>query len=645
MTRHSTIATTLRQVGDLRAGTPFEYSALVKFSLLILSLLASTSLGAETPTAAAVPVRVMDQSVKVDYDGILQRLEQGTWKPWIGAGYPIQVLGEGKRPRPLTSFQESPDGRWWISTPFEGYVSLDQGTAWTSVLKRETLHPGANLTAFSGSPVDKTHWAAGTSFHGLWLSRDAGATWQIQDDLEQAYPYDDGSREQVNAFAWSSVDPDTLYVSVGKNGSHLWVWNTKTGDRRIWTFPGAGELDLPRAISAHAENGQDVIEIRTRTAWWRGDVSAQTWIKLEDRTDVPVWDAAKAKRMEDSKDKHGFYLSSSTVSKPGELERHLDEMKKKGLNAVVIDFKNDQGQLVYDSRLPLAHKAGAVHIEFKAADVIRLVHAKGFYLIARQVVFKDKKLWAYDHNKYALWDKKTNKPWGNYEPIPQADGTTEVEPKEYWVDSYSSDIWDYNVAVSKELQNLGVDEVQYDYIRFPSDGPTQRIDNRYEVDGMTRMDALESFLQRARAQLTLPLSVDIYGYNGYFITDHLGQNMVMMSKYVDAISAMLYPSHFWRTFLPKMNYFERAKVIYQDGCDRTFMNTGGRVHVRPWVQTFLIGGELKFTDAQINLYLKDQLGGLAHSKASGFLMWNASNRYYMVTQPIEPYLTTTTLPY
>ena len=172
-----------------------------------------------------------------------------------------------------------------------------------------------------------------------------------------------------------------------------------------------------------------------------------------------------------------------------------------------------------------------------------------------------------------------------------------------------------------------------------------RIVNRFQVEGMTRLDALESFLQRARAGLSIPISVDIYGYNGYFITDHLGQNMLMMSKYVDAISAMLYPSHFWKTFLPNMDYLDRAHIIYQDGSDRTWMNTGRRVHVRPWVQTFLLAGERQMSDQRISDYVDKQLDGVAKSKASGFLLWNSSNRYYMVTKSVTPFATTTVLPY
>jgi len=553
--------------------------------------------------------------------------------------------GLGPRPRPLTSFAAVDDQAWWLTTPFEGYRSADRGQSWTKVLDREQLKNGANLTGLTSSPLNPLALAAGTSFHGLWLSADGGKSWKVQDDLEVAYPYSDGSKEQINALAWSATDPGRLYAAVGKEGGRLWSFDTATGKKQSFLFPGGSYLEVPEALATHVEGKAEVLEVRTRTAWWRWDLASGQWTKLADRPDVPAWDAAKARRMEASKDRRGLYLSAYTVGLAGELDKHLDFMASHGLNTLVLDFKNDQGELNYDSHVPLALEAKTVKVMFDAAEVIRKVHARGFYLIARQVVFKDKRLYLYAGNKYALYDSQTKKPWAFVETQENADGTTTQVQKEYWVDTYNPEVWDYNVAVARELQGLGVDEIQFDYIRFPSDGPVQRIAHRYKVEGMTKFDALESFLQRARAGLKLPIGVDIYGYNGYFVTDHLGQNMAMMSKYVDAISAMLYPSHFWKTFLPGIDYVKRAGIIYQDGSDRTFLNTGRRVHVRPWVQTFLIGGELKMSDDRIAAYLDAQLKGVQASKASGFLLWNSSNRYYMVTKSVEPYATQVTLPY
>lgn len=615
----------------------------MKAPLLVPFLLLAVGCQAQTPPALPEQPRVLDTIVRLE-EGRLSTWDGGSWVPLVGQGFPTRVLGDGQgnQPRPLTSFTSG--NTWWITTPFEGYSSVDQGASWTKVLDREQLKNGANLTGLAASPLDAQRWAAGTTFHGLWLSGDGGKTWKDQGDLEVAYPYNDGSKEVIQAMSWSSQAPSRLYVAVGKEGGRLWSLDTATGAKQSFAFPGGGYLNVPEALATAVVDGQEVLEVRTKAAWWRWNLGTGVWTKTGDRPQ-PTWDEAKAKRMEASKDRRGLYLSAYTVGLAGQLDKHLDFMAKNGLDTLVLDFKNDFGELSYNSQVPLARAAKAVKPQFDAAEVVRKVHARGFYLIARQVVFKDNRLYAYNNNEFALWDSQTKKPWGFFETVTNADGTTATVQKEFWVDTYSSEVWDYNVAIARELESLGVDEIQFDYIRFPSDGPVSRIVHRHKVTGMARLDALESFLQRARSQLALPLSVDIYGYNGYFVTDHLGQNMAMMSRYVDAISAMLYPSHFWSTFLPGRDYVDRAKIIYQDGSDRTFLATGGRVHVRPWVQSFLIGGELKMSDARIEAYLDAQLAGTQASKASGWLLWNSSNRYYMVTKPLDRFATKVQLPY
>jgi len=615
----------------------------MKAPLLVSFLVLTVGCQAQTPPALPDTPRLLDAAVRLE-EGRLSTWDGNSWKLLVGQGYPTRVLGDGQgnQPRPLTSFTAG--SRWWITTPFEGYSSTDTGASWTKVLDRDQLKNGANITALAASPLEDQRWAAGTTFHGLWLSGDGGKTWKDQGDLEVAYPYNDGSKEVIQALAWSSLAPSRLYVAVGKEGSRLWSLDTTTGARQSFAFPGGGYLNVPEALATSVVDGQEVLEVRTKMAWWRWNLGTGVWTKTGDRPQE-TWDEAKAKRMEVSKDRRGLYLSAYTVGLAGQLDKHLDFMAKNGLDTLVLDFKNDFGELAYASQVPLARAARAVKPQFDVAEVVRKVHARGFYLIARQVVFKDNRLYAYNNNEFALWDSQTKRPWGFFETVTNADGTTAQVQKEFWVDTYSSEVWDYNVAIAKELEGLGVDEIQFDYIRFPSDGPVGRIVHRHKVQGMTRLDALESFLQRARSQLALPLSVDIYGYNGYFVTDHLGQNMTMMSRYVDAISAMLYPSHFWTTFLPGRDYVDRAKIIYQDGSDRTFLATGGRVHVRPWVQSFLIGGELKMSDARIEAYLDAQLAGTQASKASGWLLWNSSNRYYMVTKPLDGFATKVELPY
>ena len=90
------------------------------------------------------------------------------------------------------------------------------------------------------------------------------------------------------------------------------------------------------------------------------------------------------------------------------------------------------------------------------------------------------------------------------------------EQREYWVDPFNPNVWEYNADIAEELQELGVDEIQFDYIRFPSDGDTSRISFTSSRPGMTRINALESFFRLVRERVHIPISTDLYGFNSYY---------------------------------------------------------------------------------------------------------------------------------
>jgi hypothetical protein len=118
----------------------------------------------------------------------------------------------------------------------------------------------------------------------------------------------------------------------------------------------------------------------------------------------------------------------------------------------------------------------------------------------------------------------------------------------------------------------------------------------------------------------------------------IGQSTEMLAEYVDVICPMYYPSHFPREFMPKEPYLERARRIYYEGTQRARAVLDGRSLVRPYVQAFLIGGELAMGVPEYSRYLVNQIEGCLSASSSGFTMWNASNRYYMVTTSLKPLL-------
>ena len=161
--------------------------------------------------------------------------------------------------------------------------------------------------------------------------------------------------------------------------------------------------------------------------------------------------------------------------------------------------------------------------------------------------------------------------------------------------------------------------------------------SHFKQPGMTHVGALTSFLKRARESLSVPISIDVYGFNSWYRTVFIGQDIESLSRYVDVICPMFYPSLFARKFYQEMDYLDRAKFIYHEGTRRAEDIVHGTALIRPWVQSFLLGGELQFDQPTYWKYLTNQLKGAAEGKAAGYTLWNASGRYYMVAHSIKEY--------
>jgi hypothetical protein len=320
-----------------------------------------------------------------------------------------------------------------------------------------------------------------------------------------------------------------------------------------------------------------------------------------------------------------------------------------------VDCKDDFGTVTYDTALALPRATGAAEKHFSLEELVRTAHENGLYVIGRVVVFKDKHLYNYEGNKYAVWNARTNQPWRHLVKVEEENGAADPaailgtaeaprpEPRyfqrEYWVDPYSSFVWEYNIAIAAELQARGVDEIQFDYIRFPSDGNLSTIRYRFQKEGMDLIDALESFMVLARESIHIPLSTDLYGFSTWHrMGNWIGQSIDMLADYVDVICPMFYPSHFPQDFLQGEPYLERARRIYQEGTARANIIVAGRSLIRPYIQAFLIGGELAMGVPEYSAYLRNQIEGALAAPCSGFTLWNASNRYYMVTSSLKPLL-------
>ncbi len=213
-------------------------------------------------------------------------------------------------------------------------------------------------------------------------------------------------------------------------------------------------------------------------------------------------------------------------------------------------------------------------------------------------------------------------------PVPVAPTLEKELIQEYWVDPYSEDVWAYNVAIANEIIGRGFDEVQFDYIRFPTDGDNIDLASyRWRDPGMDKESALASFLRYARESIAAPISVDIYGANGWFRSGvRTGQDVEMIARYADVICPMYYPSHFEQTFLAQPPAAERPYRIYRIGGLHTELIARKRIAVRPYVQAFYLN--VSYDRAYYNVdYVSREVAGVRDAVNLGMTFWNNGGRY------------------
>ena len=331
-------------------------------------------------------------------------------------------------------------------------------------------------------------------------------------------------------------------------------------------------------------------------------------------------------------DRKALYISAYQVRQMAGIEKYRNILKKNNLNAVVVDMKDDAGLLRFvPNNESVKEKAYVSAYKIDVEQFVKEFKKDGTYLIARIVVFKDKNLVEYDQGQYAIWNNTTGKRWLGIRSY-TASGATYYP--EYWVDPYSEEVWEYNVAVANELVERGFDEVQFDYIRFPTDGINMGdAVFRWKDEGMDKESALMSFLAYARKNIKAPIGIDIYGLNGWHRSGtSTGQDVEMLSQYVDVICPMFYPSHFEQFFMDVSPSVERPYRIYFYGTYRNSIIGRNKIVVRPWVQAFYmrVSYDEKFYDKD---YVKREVFGVRDALDRGYMYWNNSGGNYDDVSP------------
>jgi hypothetical protein len=293
--------------------------------------------------------------------------------------------------------------------------------------------------------------------------------------------------------------------------------------------------------------------------------------------------------------------------------RHWREV---GGNAVVFDIKDSDGIVNVAFDHPLA--TGQRHYIPDLPKFTRFLHSQNMHAIARIAIFRDQHL-VTTHPELAVQSQSSGQPWRE-------------NGKLVWTDPSNPKVQDYDIALARFVAQSGVDEVQFDYVRFPAEGDQK--DARFLFQGthadhpMPRSEVIANFLDRAYAQIHptgVLLSLDVFGIMAWqrpVDLAHTGQDIVAMAKHCDVLSPMIYPSHFFgmdgiahpgdapEHFIGES--MDRFKLITKDS----------GVVIRPWLQAFAWRTKTyspQYVEVQIEV--ARQKGGV------GFLFWNANNDY------------------
>lgn len=306
-------------------------------------------------------------------------------------------------------------------------------------------------------------------------------------------------------------------------------------------------------------------------------------------------------------------------------------IKETELNAIVIDIKDYSGELSYLTEIKETEKYGKdrdIKI-LRPNAMIKKLHDEGIYVIARQTIFQDPIL-AKARPDLALTSSTTGKQWQDNKKV-------------MWVDPAGKETWDYNMAIAKDALARGFDEINIDYIRFPTDGNTNDIKYPFWDGKILKRFVMRDFFKYFRQALPdAKISADLFGLTTVNYGDvGIGQNIEDAYHYFDAVAPMVYPSHYNKGFAGHQNpaahpydivytsILEANKRLQQYKIKAEISTSTEKYLVknpelRPWLQDFDLGTDYGAEKVRAQI---QAVYAAATGTPTGWMLWNPSNNY------------------
>jgi len=346
----------------------------------------------------------------------------------------------------------------------------------------------------------------------------------------------------------------------------------------------------------------------------------------------------------------GIYLNTYQLSttRLTEIIEHYDSL---GCNTLVIDFKNENGEILYPTAHPLAKEIGACNpIIGSPQKLIYLLHKHNIMVVARLTMFRDPKLaqakpeWTPQFIPVHLQntaEENVDYPdtTNNYCILKDSLSYVSMDslflPDTNWVNPALPEVKQYNLEIIKEVAELGVDEIQLDYVRFPTE--THLLTADYNItDSIPKHQIIVDFLKSAQSitkDAGITLSADIFGVVALQNPQDIintGQIIELFMPYIDRLHPMIYPSHFFGRFWGRQNPEQEPYYFTYRTCKKIGEIITEPEKIAPFLQAFSLN-----ISNLTPLYIISQLQALADANVKGgYLFWNAYGNYDAVWEAL-----------
>jgi len=335
--------------------------------------------------------------------------------------------------------------------------------------------------------------------------------------------------------------------------------------------------------------------------------------------EIPIENAEEGiviTHLETPKPLKAVYMTSWVAGTNSMREKVFNIIDRTELNAIVIDIKDYTGRIAFPVSDPYLQKIGSS--ENRIRDIKELIdelHKKNIYVVGRISVFQDPFLVKSRPDLAVKKSSDKNSVWKDKKGIS-------------WLDAGSKEVWIYTVAIAKEAYAVGFDELNFDYIRFPSDGNMKDI--YYPIsEGKIKTDVMREFFKYMNENLSdteMKISADVFGMVATNTDDlGIGQNLEDAVEYFDYVSPMVYPSHFppnWNGFKnPAEKPYETVKISMDKAVERMRVISKDINKIRPWLQDFNLGA--KYTKELVRAQIK----ATYDTGLDSWMLWDSSNTY------------------